>query len=32
VVQGITPRGAVVIRTDEGLLRDISSGSLIFAD
>lgn len=32
VVQGITPQGAVCIRDDEGRLRAISSGSLVFAD
>ena len=32
VVQGITPQGAVSIRADDGRLRAISSGSLVFAD
>ncbi len=32
VVQGITPQGAVCIRADDGRQREISSGSLVFAD
>ncbi|MBY0488239.1 MAG: biotin--[acetyl-CoA-carboxylase] ligase [Gemmatimonadaceae bacterium] len=32
VVEGITPQGAVVIRTDDGRSRAIQSGSLVFAD
>jgi BirA family biotin operon repressor/biotin-[acetyl-CoA-carboxylase] ligase len=32
IVQGITPSGAVCIRLEDGTQREVSSGSLVFAD